>query len=124
MSAVTVQSGGTLAPGQSQSFQLTVAIDPGLTGLLSNTATVDPPNGVTDPNPGNNSATDTNTLTPQADLTIAKSDGKASVVPGSRRPASWPPIAPSRPPMYAAERRRWTAGRNRARRRSTGDSMM
>jgi uncharacterized repeat protein (TIGR01451 family) len=33
---------------------------------------------VTDPNPANNSATDTDTLTPQADLAITKTDGIAS----------------------------------------------
>ncbi|MGE5168112.1 MAG: hypothetical protein ACM3KT_05800, partial [Deltaproteobacteria bacterium] len=33
------------------------------TGSLSNTATVAAPGGVTDPNPGNNSATDTDALT-------------------------------------------------------------
>ena len=42
------------------------------------------PAGVTDTNPGNNSATDTDTLTPQADLAITKTDGVASVsAPGT-----------------------------------------
>ncbi|MBO1765188.1 hypothetical protein JQN64_28885, partial [Escherichia coli] len=41
-------------------------------GTLSNTATVAAPAGVTDPTPGNNSATDTDTLTARADLTITK----------------------------------------------------
>ena len=36
--------------------------------MLLNTATVNSPVGVTDPVPGNNSATDTNTVGPQADL--------------------------------------------------------
>src|SRR5947208_2644717 len=65
---------GTLATGGTSSFQLTLAISPTLTGTLSNTATVGPPAGVTDPNTGNNSATDTDTLTPQADLSITKGD--------------------------------------------------
>src|SRR5262249_57956161 len=43
-------------------------------GTLSNTATVAAANGVTDTNPNNNSATDTDNLTPQADLSITKSD--------------------------------------------------
>src|SRR5205823_2706337 len=42
-----------------------------------------PPSGVTDTVPGNNSSTDTDTLTPQADLAILKTDGKDSVVPGT-----------------------------------------
>ena len=65
------------------SFTLTVAIDAASTGSLSNTATVSPPTGVSDPNATNNSATDTDTLTPQADLSITKSDGTPSAVPGT-----------------------------------------
>src|SRR5262249_37007971 len=53
------------------------------TGTVSNTATVAPPNGVTDPDPSDNSVTDTDTLTPQADLSIAKSDGTTGAVPGT-----------------------------------------
>ena len=74
---------GTLAQGDSTSFALTLAISPALTGTLVNTATVAPPSGVTDTNPDNNSSTDTDTLTPQADLGITKTDGVASVVPGT-----------------------------------------
>ncbi len=74
---------GTLATGGTTSFNLTVAISPTATGSISNTATVAPPSGVTDTNPSNNSSTDTDTLTPQADLAIAKTDGVTSVVPGT-----------------------------------------
>ena len=74
---------GTLATGGSTSFHLTLAIDAGLTGSLANTATVTPPSGVTDPTGGNNSSTDTDTLTPRADLSISKTDGKTSAVPGT-----------------------------------------
>src|SRR4029079_16154044 len=63
---------GTLAPGDTTSVQLTLDIDPALTGLLSNTASVAPPSGVTDPTSGNNSDTDTDVLTPVADLSITK----------------------------------------------------
>ena len=62
---------------------LTGTVDPTATGTLTNTATVSPPAGVTDPNLANNSASDTDTLTPQADLAIAKGDGVTSVVPGT-----------------------------------------
>ena len=51
-----------LPPGGSVTFTLTGVIAPSATGTLSNTATVTAPAGVTDPNPGNNSATDTDTL--------------------------------------------------------------
>ena len=37
---------------------------------------------MTDPNPGNNSATDTDTLTPMADLAITKTDGVTTAMPG------------------------------------------
>ena len=37
---------------------------------------------MTDPNPANNSAADTDTLEPGADLSITKTDGKATVVMG------------------------------------------
>src|SRR6185295_17190084 len=57
-------------------------ISPSATGTLSNTATVTAAGGITDPVPGNNSATDTDTLTPQANLGITKTDGVTTAVPG------------------------------------------
>src|SRR6185295_12870707 len=48
-----------------------------------NNVLVLPPSGTSDPNMPNNSASDTDTLTPQADLAVAVSDGKTIVVPGS-----------------------------------------
>ena len=68
--------------GSTITYTLTGLISSAAAGTLSNTATVATPAGVTDPTPGNNSATDTDTLTPQADLTISKTDGVTSVVPG------------------------------------------
>ena len=49
------------------------------TGTLVNTATVAAPGGVTDPNPGNNSATDTDTITAVA----------ASAIPSLSEWALW-----------------------------------
>src|SRR5262249_25392568 len=66
------EGGGALATtvdlpvNASVTFTFTVTIDPSATGTLANTATVAPPPGVTDPNPGNDSATDTNNLTPES----------------------------------------------------------
>ena len=40
-------------------------------------------NTTTDTNPANNSAIDVDSLTPQADLSIVKTDGAASTVPGT-----------------------------------------
>ena len=51
-----------LPVGASVTFTVTATISAAATGTLSNTATITPPGGVTDPNPGNNSATDTDTL--------------------------------------------------------------
>jgi uncharacterized repeat protein (TIGR01451 family) len=60
---------------------VTAPISASATGTLSNTATVS--SAVTDPTPGNNSATDTDTLTPQADLVITKTDGVSTAIPGT-----------------------------------------
>ena len=49
-------------------------VNPAATGTLTNTATVTAAAGVTDTNPGNTSATDTDTLAPEADLEITKTD--------------------------------------------------
>src|SRR5581483_9914437 len=75
-SSTGVWSGLSLASGQSVTITLTA------TGSLTNTVRVDPPAGVTDPNLANNTDSDTDTLTPQADLAITKSDSATSVVPG------------------------------------------
>ena len=72
-----------LPAGGSVTYTVTATISPSATGSLSNTATVSAPGGVTDPTPANNSATDTDTLTPQADLAITKTDGVTTAVPGS-----------------------------------------
>ncbi|MBV8545648.1 MAG: DUF11 domain-containing protein, partial [Acidobacteria bacterium] len=51
-----------LPSGGSVTYTATCTISTLATGTLSNTATVTAPAGVTDPTPGNNSATDTDTL--------------------------------------------------------------
>ncbi len=72
----------TLPPGGVATFTATGTIDPSATGSLANTATASVPAGVSDPAPGNNSATDTDALTPQADFRITKTDGQLSATPG------------------------------------------
>ena len=52
------------------------------TGTLENTATVQPPEGVIDPDEGNNTSTDINQLTPAVDLTVNKTDDRTTVAPG------------------------------------------
>jgi hypothetical protein len=73
---VNIPSGGSVT------FTVTCIISAGATGSLSNTATVTTPAGTTDPDPANNSATDTDTLVPNADLSITKTDGVANYTPG------------------------------------------
>src|SRR5256885_5664722 len=63
-------------------YTLQANISSSATGSVANTATVAAPGGVTDPDLTNNSATDTDTLTPQAELAITKTDGVASVTAG------------------------------------------
>ena len=72
-----------LLPGGTATFAAAGTIAPGATGTLVNTATVTPPVGVSDPTPANNTATDTDTLTPTSDLAVTKTDGQASEVPGT-----------------------------------------
>lgn len=73
----------TLAVGATVTYSVSATVDPGATGTLSNTATVSPPGGVSDPFLGNNSSTDVDTLTPQADLGIAKTDFSSVATPGT-----------------------------------------
>ena len=53
------------------------------TGNLVNTATVSAGGGAGDPDSSDNSATDTDTLTPSANVGITKTDGSATEVPGT-----------------------------------------
>ena len=69
-----------LPVGGSVTYTATCGITFGATGTLVNTATVS--SAVGDPTPGNNSATDTDTLTPMADLSITKTDGVTTATPG------------------------------------------
>lgn len=73
--AVSLLSGGTAA------YTVIANVGPAALGLLVNTATVSTPAGVTDPNSGNDASTDTDTLTPQADLSVVKT-GSPTLMPG------------------------------------------
>ncbi|MBK9338666.1 MAG: DUF11 domain-containing protein [Lewinellaceae bacterium] len=74
--SVNIPSGGSVT------YTINVSVPANQTGNLANTATVTAPNGTTDPNAGNNSATDTDTPAPIADLSITKTDGSATYTPG------------------------------------------
>ena len=81
-------TGLNLTAGMTAQLTLTGTVDPSLpagTGVFVDTATVTLPAILTDPNPGNNAATDADSVTPQANLSItALADGHASetVSPG------------------------------------------
>ncbi|MDO9042316.1 MAG: choice-of-anchor D domain-containing protein [Desulfocapsaceae bacterium] len=71
-----------LPSGSSSTYTASCTISAAATGTIVNNATVTAPGGVTDPALGNNAATDTDTLTPQADLAITKTDGVTTATPG------------------------------------------
>jgi large repetitive protein len=73
----------SLAAGSSIVYTVTGTVSPSATGTLSNTATVTSPPNIPDLNPNNNTATDTDPLTPRADLSILKTDGQTSSTPGT-----------------------------------------
>lgn len=60
-------------------YTATCLVDPAAGGDLVNTVSATPPSGVADPNLVNNTAVDTNTLTPLADLSIVKDNGTTEV---------------------------------------------
>jgi uncharacterized repeat protein (TIGR01451 family) len=72
-----------LLVGGTATYSLTGTVDPAATGTLANTASVGPPPGMGDPDPADNTATDIDTLTPQADLTLAKTASPDPVAPGA-----------------------------------------
>ncbi|MFL6109749.1 MAG: hypothetical protein ACJ786_00125 [Catenulispora sp.] len=72
----------TMGAGSTITYSATGTIAPSATGTLSNTATVTAPSGIVDPDLSNNTAGDTDTLTPQADLAVTKT-GPASAAPNS-----------------------------------------
>ena len=71
-----------LPSGGSVTYTATCSISGAATGSLSNTATITAPAGVTDPTPGNNSATDTDGLGASADLSVTKTDGVTTATAG------------------------------------------
>ena len=72
-----------LAIGGTVTYTVTAKINSAATGNLVNTATVSAPAGVYDPDTINNSATDTDTAAPIADLQIAKTDNATNYVANS-----------------------------------------
>jgi uncharacterized repeat protein (TIGR01451 family) len=78
-----INSSVTLPGGASATFTATCSVAAAATGSLVNTASIAPPAGTNDTNPDNNSATDTDTLTPTADLSITNNDAVGGATPGN-----------------------------------------
>ena len=78
-----IAASADLLVGGSATFVLSATIAPESTGVLVNSASVAPPAGVLDPVPGNDSASDSEPLTPRADLAIAATDAPDPVTPGA-----------------------------------------
>src|SRR5436309_887997 len=72
----------TLLPGASMTYPVVTSIVPSATLTLANTVTVTAAN---DTNPANNTATDTDTLTPQYDVSVTKDDGEIGRAPCRER---------------------------------------
>ena len=68
-----------MAAGGNVTYTVNATVSGSASGTLSNTATV---TLAGDSNGGNNSATDTTTVNPVADLSITKTDGVTTAVPG------------------------------------------
>jgi uncharacterized repeat protein (TIGR01451 family) len=73
-----------MPPGSKITYSAKGKVNPSATGTISNTASVTPPTGVSDPNPGNNSATDTDSVIAKADLKVTVTDGKTAAIPGTK----------------------------------------
>ena len=67
-----------LASGQFYEVTVTATVS-ATSGSVSNVASAAVPSGTTDPTAGNNAATDTDTVTPVADLSVTKTDARTSV---------------------------------------------
>ena len=72
----------TIPAGGSITYRFTGTVDPALTtGTIVQAAGVAQPTGYTDPTPGNNTSTDTDTIV-LSDLAVTKTDGQINVGPG------------------------------------------
>jgi len=71
-----------LPDGASVTYTATCGVAATASGSLANTASVTGPSGISDPNGADNSATDSDSLTAQADLAIDNTDGVTQAIPG------------------------------------------
>ena len=107
-----------LAPGANILVRVVGTVAPSTTGTLVNTAVVSPPVGVNDPDGSDNVATDTDSLDPVADVSVAKSNGITSQSPGATSsytitvanagPSAAPGVAVNDPLPAGATSASWT----------------
>ncbi len=76
-----LDTGITIPNGGSLTYTITATIDPAATGTIDNIVSLE--SSLTDPDLDNNSATDSNTVLIEPDLSITKDDGVTSVVAGA-----------------------------------------
>lgn len=74
---------GSIAPGGSAQFTLTVLVDPSVTGVIVNNVSVT--TSSTESNPDNNSATQDTTVGAEADLSITKMDSSDPIISGGNQ---------------------------------------
>ena len=68
--------------GSTITYTVTATVEQGVTGSIINTATITAPSDYTETNTSNNSATDTDVIDVQFDLSISKTNGESQVVAG------------------------------------------
>ena len=73
-----------MSVGSTVTYTVTGTVSPTATGTITNTASVTVPPGVEDSNPANNNAVDVDTLQPEVDLRISKTDDRTTVRPGEQ----------------------------------------
>lgn len=78
-----INTSATLQPNGTATYVVSGTVSAGATGTLTNTATAAVPSFLTDANAADNSASDSDTINIQADLSITKTDGVASITAGS-----------------------------------------
>ena len=71
-----------LLAGGTATLTATSTLSPTAAGTLSNTASVATPEGIPDPNPADNTATDTDNIVSVADLSVTNTDGRTTATPG------------------------------------------
>jgi uncharacterized repeat protein (TIGR01451 family) len=75
-------AGLTLAAGQMTTLTITGTVSAAASGSLSNTVTLVPPAGTTDPTPANNTATEITPINRQIDFSLTKTADPATVAAG------------------------------------------